>query len=124
MLSMMVIAATVVFMAGSHIFANQAFAISSIAKIIDSVVAGPCTQENGKFMYLVCAKFDPSLLTNGLAVKNLLLSDKTVLKNLLHNEKPLVKSLLLNNPTALKSMLVNNASALKSMLVNNASTSK
>jgi len=35
-------------MAGSPIFANQAFAISSIAKIIDSVVAGPCTQENGK----------------------------------------------------------------------------
>ncbi len=34
-------------------------------------------------MYLICAKFDPSLLTNGLAVKNLLLSDKTVLKNLL-----------------------------------------
>jgi hypothetical protein len=53
MLSMMVIAATVGFMAGSHIFANQAFAISSIAKIIDSVVSGPCTQENGKFMYLV-----------------------------------------------------------------------
>jgi len=97
-------AAIVVFVAGSPIFANQAFAISSIAKIIDSVVAGPCTQENGKFMYVVCAKFDPSLLTNGLAVKNLLLSDKTVLKNLLHNEKPLVKSLLLNNPTALKSL--------------------
>jgi len=37
---------------GSHIFANQAFAISTIAKIIDSVVAGPCTQENGKFMYI------------------------------------------------------------------------
>ena len=101
-LSMLAIATTVVFLSGSHIFANQAFAISSIAKIIDSVVAGPCTQENGKFMYLVCAKLDPSLLTNGAAVKNLLLSDKTVLKNLLHNEKPVVKSLLLNNGTASK----------------------
>jgi len=38
-----------------------------------------------------------SLLTNGLAVKNLLLSDKTVLKNLLRNEHPVVKSLLLSN---------------------------
>src|SRR5215510_12661151 len=92
---------------------HQAFAISSIAKIIDSVVIGPCTQENGKFMYLVCGKLDPSLLTNGLAVKNLLLSDKTVLKNLLHNEKPVLKSLLLNNATALKSMLVHNATASK-----------
>ena len=106
-------ATTVVFLAGSHIVTNQAFAISSIAKIIDSVVAGPCTQENGKFMYLVCAKFDPSLLTNGLAVKNLLLSDKTVLKNLLLNEKPVVKSLLMNNATELKSLLRNNATASK-----------
>jgi hypothetical protein len=46
------IAALVIFMAGSPIVANQAFAISSIAKIIDSVVVGPCTQESGKFMYL------------------------------------------------------------------------
>jgi len=107
------IAAIVAFMAGSPIFANQAYAISTIAKIIDSVVIGPCTQENGKFMYLVCGKLDPSLLTNGLAVKNLLLSDKTVLKNLLHNEKPVLKSLLLNNATALKSMLVHNATASK-----------
>jgi hypothetical protein len=96
------IAALVVLMAGSHIFANQAFAISSVANIINSIVTGPCVQENGKFMYLVCAKFDPSLLANGLAVKNLLLSDKTVLKNLLLNEKPVVKSLLLNNATASK----------------------
>ncbi|MGC2570003.1 MAG: hypothetical protein WA364_00720 [Candidatus Nitrosopolaris sp.] len=44
------IAAILVFMAGSPIFANQAFAISSIAKIIDSAVVGPCTQESGKFM--------------------------------------------------------------------------
>jgi hypothetical protein len=102
MLSMMVIAATVVFMVGSHIFANQAYAISSIAKIIDSVVSGPCTQESGKFMYSVCAKLDPSLLNNGAAVKSLLLSDKTVVKNL-----------LLNNVTALKSLLLNNASASK-----------
>ena len=101
-LSMLAIATTVVFLAGSHIVENQAFAFSTIAKIIDSIVVGPCTQENGKFMYLLCSKFDPSLLTNGLAVKNLLLSDKTVLKNLLHNEKPVVKSLLLNNATALK----------------------
>ena len=106
-------ATMVVLLAGSHIVANQAFAISTIAKIIDSVVAGPCTQENGKFMYVVCAKFDPSLLTDGLAVKNLLLSDKTVLTNLLHNEKPLVKSLLMNNATALKSLLMNNATSLK-----------
>ena len=35
------IAAIVVLMVGSHIFANQAFAISTIPKIIDSVVAGP-----------------------------------------------------------------------------------
>jgi hypothetical protein len=112
-LSMMAIATTVVFLAGSLIFANQAFAISSVAKIIDSIVTGPCTQENGHFMYLVCAKFDPSLLTNGLAVKNLLLSDKTVLKNLLHNEKPVVKSLLLNNSTALKSLLLNTTTASK-----------
>jgi hypothetical protein len=103
----------VVFMAGGPIFANQAFAISSIAKIIDSIVTGPCTQENGHFMYLICAKFDPSLLTNGLAVKNLLLSDKTVLKNLLLNEKPVVKSLLVNNATALKSLLAHNATASK-----------
>jgi hypothetical protein len=47
------IAALVIFMAGSPIVANQAFAISSIAKIIDSVVVGPCTQESGKFMYFV-----------------------------------------------------------------------
>ena len=53
-LSMLAVATTVVLLAGSHIIANQAFAISTIAKIIDSVVAGPCTQENGKFMYLVC----------------------------------------------------------------------
>ena len=96
------IAAIVAFMAGSPIFANQVYAISTIAKIIDSVVIGPCTQENGKFMYLVCGKLDPSLLTNGLAVKNLLLSDKTVLKNLLHNEKPVLKSMLVHNATASK----------------------
>jgi hypothetical protein len=47
------IAVLAIFMTGSPIFANQVFAISSIAKIIDSVV-GPCTQESGKFMYLVC----------------------------------------------------------------------
>jgi hypothetical protein len=107
------IAAIVAFMAGSPVFANQVYAISTIAKIIDSVVAGPCTQENGKFMYLVCAKFDPSLLTNGLAVKNLLLSDKIILKNLLLNEKPVVKTLLLDNATALKSLLLKNATASK-----------
>jgi len=45
------ITALVVLMAGSHIFANQAFAISAIAKIIDSVVIGPCTQENGHFLH-------------------------------------------------------------------------
>src|SRR5215471_13414915 len=95
------IVAVVVLIAGNHVFANQAFAISTIAKIIDSVVAGPCTQENGKFMHVICAKLDPLLLTNGAAVKNLLLSDKTVLKNLLHDEKPVVRSLLLNNSTAL-----------------------
>ena len=44
-------ATTVVLLAGNHIVANQVFAISSIAKIIDSVVIGPCTQESGKFMY-------------------------------------------------------------------------
>ena len=97
---MLAIAITLVLLVGSHIIANQAFAISSIAKIIDSAVVGPCTQESGKFLYLICAKLDPSLLTNGLAVKNLLLSDKTVLKNLLLNEKPVVKSLLLNKATA------------------------
>jgi len=107
------IATTIVLLAGSHIVANQAFAISSIAKIIDSVVIGPCTQESGKFMYLVCGKLDPSLLNNGAAVKSLLLSDKTVLKNLLLHEKPVVKSLLLNNATALKSLLRNNATSLK-----------
>jgi hypothetical protein len=96
------IAALVVFMAANYIFANQAFAISTIAKIIDSAVVGPCTQESGKFMYLICSKLDPSLLTNGLAVKNLLLSDKTVLKNLLVNDKPVLKSLLLNNATGSK----------------------
>jgi hypothetical protein len=94
------IAALVVFMAASYIFANQAFAISTIAKIIDSTVVGPCTQESGKFMYLICGKLDPSLLTSGLAVKNLLLSDKTVVKNLLLNEKPVLKSLLLSNTNA------------------------
>ena len=98
----MVIAALVVLMAGSNIFTNQAFAISTIAKIIDSVVAGPCTQENGKFMYIACAKFDPSLLSNGATLKSLFLSDKTVVKNLLKNERPVVKSLLLNNATASK----------------------
>src|SRR5262245_60380445 len=107
------ITALVVLMAGSHIFANQAFAMSTIARIIDSVVAGPCTQENGHFMYLVCAKLDPSLLNNGLAVKNLLLSDKHVLKNLLQNERPVLKSLLLNNGTELKSLLLNNRTASK-----------
>jgi hypothetical protein len=110
---MLAIATTVVFLAGIPILANQAFAISSVAKIIDSIVTGPCTQEKGHFMYLICAKFDPSLLTNGLAVKNLLLSDKTVLKNLLHNEKPVVKSLLLNNATALNNLLLDNATASK-----------
>ena len=107
------IAAIVVFMAGSPIFGNQAYAISSIAKIIDSVVVGPCTQESGHFMYLVCGKLDPSLLNNGAAVKNLLLSDKAVLKNLLVNDKPVLKSLLLNNATALKNLLVKNATASK-----------
>jgi hypothetical protein len=107
------IAALVVLMAGSHILTNQAFAISSIAKIIDSVVIGPCTQESGKFMYLVCGKLDPSLLTNGVAVKNLLLSDKTVVKNLLLNDRPVLKSLLLNNATALKSLLLKNATTSK-----------
>jgi hypothetical protein len=106
------IAVLVIFMAGS-IFANQAFAISSVANIINSIVVGPCAQENGNFMYLICAKFNPSLLTNGLAVKNLLQSDRTVLKNLLLNERPVLKSLLLNNATALKSLLLNNATALK-----------
>jgi hypothetical protein len=96
------IGAPVVLMAGSHIFANQAFAIPLVANIINSIVTGPCVQENGKFMYLVCAKFDPSLLSNGLAVKNLLLNEKTVLKNLLLNEKPIVKGLLLNNVTSSK----------------------
>jgi hypothetical protein len=110
---MVAIAALVILMAGSPIFANQAFAISSIAKIIDSVVIGPCTQESGKFMYLVCGKLDPSLLNNGAAVKNLLLSNKPLLKNLLLNEKPVLKSLLLNNATALKSLLLNNATASK-----------
>jgi hypothetical protein len=111
---MMAITATVVLLAGSPIVANhQAFAISSVANIINSIVSGPCVHENGKFMYLVCAKFDPSLLTNGLAVKNLLLSDKAVLKNLLLNDKPVLKSLLLNNATALKSLLLKNATASK-----------
>src|SRR5215469_10258856 len=45
------IAAIVALMAGSHIFTNQAFAISTIAKIIDSAVVGPCTQENGHFLH-------------------------------------------------------------------------
>jgi hypothetical protein len=94
------ITALVVFLAGSHIFANQAFAISTIAKIIDSTVTGPCTQENGHFMYLICGKIDPSLLTNGAALKSLLLSDKTVVKNLLMNDRPVLKSLLLNNTNA------------------------
>jgi hypothetical protein len=108
-----IIAALAVLMAGSHILTNQAFAISSIAKIIDSAVVGPCTQESGKFMYLICAKLDPSLLTNGAALKNLLLSNKPLLKNLLLNDKPVVKSLLLNNATALKSLLLKNATASK-----------
>jgi hypothetical protein len=71
--------------------------ISSQRNIINSIVTGPCVQENGKFMYLVCAKFDPSLLNNGAAVKSLLLSDKAVVKNLLLNDKSVLKSLLLNN---------------------------
>src|SRR5215831_8549813 len=103
----------VALMAGSHIFTNQAFAISTIAKIIDSVVAGPCTQENGHFMYLVCAKLDPSLLTNGAALKSLFLSDKAVVKNLLKNERPVLKSLLMGNATGLKSLLPENATASK-----------
>ncbi|HYV52267.1 MAG TPA: hypothetical protein VE971_03145 [Candidatus Eisenbacteria bacterium] len=53
-------------------------------------------------MYLICGKLDPSLLTNGLAVKNYLLSDKDVVKNLLKNERPVLKSLLLENATASK----------------------
>jgi hypothetical protein len=118
------IAALVVLMAGSHIFANQAFAISTIAKIIDSIVAGPCTQENGKFYYLVCQKFDPSLLTNGAALKSLLLSDKTVVKNLLKNERPVVKSLLMENTTGLKNLLPENGTRLKSLLPENATASK
>jgi hypothetical protein len=84
-----------------------------MAKIIDSAVVGPCTQENGHFWYLICAKLDPSLLTNGLAVKNLLLSDKTVVKNLLMNERPVLKSLLLGNATGLKSLLSENGTASK-----------
>ena len=107
------IAAVVALMAGSHIFTNQAFAISTIAKIIDSAVVGPCTQENGHFMYLVCAKLDPSLLTNGAALKSLLLSDKTIVKNLLMNERPVLKSLLTGNGTGLKSLLSDNATASK-----------
>jgi hypothetical protein len=110
-------------MAGSHIFTNQAFAISTIARIIDSV-AGPCTQENGKFMYIVCAKFDPSLLSNGPALKSLFLSDKAVVKNLLHNEKPLLKSLLMENATGLKNILPENGTRLKSLLPENATASK
>ena len=106
------IVALAVLMAGSHVFANQAFAISTIAKIIDSTVIGPCTQENGKFLYLICGKLDPSL-TNGLAVKNLLLSDKNVVKNLLKNERPVLKSLLLNNGTELKSLLLNRTTVSK-----------
>ena len=97
-----VITALAVLIAGSHIFANQAFAISTIARIIDSVVVGPCTQENGHFMYLICAKLDPSLLTNGAALKSLLLSDKTMVKNLLKNERPVLKSLLMDNASASK----------------------
>jgi hypothetical protein len=77
-------------------------AISSVANIINSIVVGPCVQENGHFMYLVCAKFDPPLLSNGAAVKSLLLSDKAVLKYLLVNDKPVLKSLLLNNATTSK----------------------
>src|SRR5215469_128136 len=113
------ITALVVLMAGSYIFANQVFAISTIAKTIDSVVAGPCTQENGKFMYLVCAKFDPSLLTNGAALKSLFLSDKAVVKNLLLNERPLLKSLLMEKATGLKSLLPENDTRLKSLLPEN-----
>lgn len=122
--STVVIAALVVLMAGSHIFTNQAFAISTFAKIIDSVVAGPCTQENGKFMYIVCAKFDPSLLSNGAALKSLFLSDKAVVKNLLHNERPLLKSLLMENATGLKNILPENGTRLKSLLPENATASK
>ena len=93
------ITALVVLMAGSHIFANHAFAISTIGKIINSAVIGPCVQENGKFLYLICAKLDPSLLINGAVLKNLLLSDKNVVKNLLKNERPVLKSLLMDNAT-------------------------
>ncbi|MGC2574659.1 MAG: hypothetical protein WA364_24360 [Candidatus Nitrosopolaris sp.] len=107
------IATTVVLFAGSHIVTNQAFAISTIGKIINSVVVGPCVQENGKFMYVICSKLDPSLLNNGAAVKSLLLSDKTVVKNLLLNDKSVLKSLLMNNATALKSLLLNNTAASK-----------
>jgi hypothetical protein len=95
------IATLVVLMAASHIFANQVFA-TPIGNIINAIVTGPCVQENGKFMYNLCAKFDPSLLNNGTALKNLLLSNKPLLKNLLLNDKTVVKSLLMNNTTASK----------------------
>jgi hypothetical protein len=107
------IAALVALMAGSPIFANQAFAISSVGDIINSIIVGPCVHENGKFMYLVCSKFDPSLLTNGAAVKSLLLSNKAVVKNFLMNERPVLKSLLMGNATGLKSLLMGNATASK-----------
>src|SRR5215831_18006583 len=87
------------------------------AKIIDSVVIGPCTQESGKFMYLVCGKLDPSLLNNGAALKSLFLSDKAVVKNLLHNERPLLKSLLMEKATGLKNLLPENGTRLKSLLL-------
>jgi uncharacterized membrane protein len=103
---MMSISVTALLIAGSYIFANQAFAMSSVAKIIDSIVAGPCVQENGHFMYLVCAKFDPTLLNNGAVVKSLLLSDKAVLKNLLVNDKPVLKSLLLNTTSLVFSFII------------------
>jgi hypothetical protein len=82
-------------------------------RLLLPIVVGPCVQENGHFMYLVCVKFDPSLLNNGAAVKSLLLSDKTVLKNLLVNDKPVLKTLLLNNAIGLKSLLLNNATVSK-----------
>ena len=67
----------------------------------------------GKFMYLICAKPDLSLLTNGAALKSLLLSDKTIVKNLLMKERPVLKSLLMGIGTGLKNPLLRNVTASK-----------
>ena len=104
-LSMMAIAAPVLLLAGSPIVANhQAFAMSfppGYAKILNSIVVGPCVGK-GNFMYLVCSKFDPSLLNNGAALKSLLVNNGTTLKNLLVNNGTTLKNLLVNNGTTLK----------------------